>query len=418
MPDAPSGLVAAIRAGLARSAADIEVLNSIALPRNSGIRWELGDSDRFGPFGHAVDLGPALHEINLDLGALLPGLGETVGPSTVAVQAMPTSLQPLIVRYNPSAFTAAGLPQPSGAWTIDGFIEVCGAMDAAIRAGKLKSLGVDQVLYPLRDFTLQYGSWGQATLRLPLLWEAFIVGYGGRVHSGTKVAWDSGAALNGLSRLFFLFRQYGAALPISGPSCHAQGAAPPLPWMDPCAPSTMHARSAMEFIVAHQLPTPKADEKSDFAVAPFPRFPVSPIVPCEVGAMELLYVLTSPQGWPLPDSVPPSATTEAQAAARTSARYFQWRYADAQQALYADYGYAPITVSATGKSGFWKTYGIGAAGRRLYVAYPWPLAALQAFDKTLPTAWAQVLEDPTGVPAALSVLSTALTQGLEKAAAG
>lgn len=204
------GLVAAVKQALPKAVSGIEVFDTVLPPTNSALRWWLVSADHLAALGNAVNLGPALQQINFNPGTLLPGTSAYVRESTTAVQVMPNYLQPLVVRYNADAFDAAGLTMPSPTWTLEDFETACAALDGAIQAGRLKALGVDLVLYPMLDQPVGFGSWAQATLGSPLLWEAFVAGYGGAVASGTQVRWDSGGALEGVTHLLELFRRYGA----------------------------------------------------------------------------------------------------------------------------------------------------------------------------------------------------------------
>lgn len=142
-----------------------------------------------------------------------------------------------------------------------------------------------------------------------------------------------------------------------------------------------------------------------------------PVVPSAVSGTELAYIGLGSNGRPLAGApVPTAAVGAAHVAALTAARYLQWRYQDDQQLLYAGFGYAPVTVSASGRSAFWQSYGIGAPGRSLQVAYAWPDAASQVWSSLPDKLARQVLRDPTTVRQVATQLSAALSKALANAA--
>lgn|GEM_PF-2983916 len=362
----------------------------------------IGFGTALGADPNAVSLGPALSLANFTGSSLLPGALAAVGnlESRLRDQLMPTRPVPLLVRYKASAFRAAGVELPQPGWTIDDFTRACTLLQDAITSGRLKALGVDQVLYPLsRPGGSNLGNQYQtATLRSPLLWEAFILGYGGAiVEGGTAVHWDTGPAFQGIATLMDIFRRF------------AGGPAP-----KPNSVTATEQRSAMRLVYVWYLLPPDGATGLAPGFAPFPQLPVHPSAPSDVQGVQLLYEnRRQPRLWG--SVVPQSAAGEEAAAAQIAVRYLTWLYAGPPQALLASAGVPPITVEALSQAPFWHKYGLGGPGVDVQFPYPWAPQANWVLGNALGALAESYLNDPASLKGQLRVWSANLTSGLAAA---
>lgn len=363
----------------------------------------LGMGLALGADPNAVGLRAALQAANFSPPSLLPGALAAVGSlhSRLREQLMPTRPVPLLIRYQAAAFRAAGVPLPRPGWTIDEFTSACTLLREAIAKGRLKALGVDQVLYPLRSQSINLGNQDQmVTLSSPLLWEAFIRGYGGAiVEGGTAVHWDRGPAFQGIATLMHIFRSFGGG---------------PVP--KPLGVTALQRRSAMRFVYVWYLLPPTGGAGLAPGFAPFPRLPADPGAPSDVQGVQLLYQnRRRPRPWG--SGVPQRAVGEEAAAAQIAVRYLTWLYAGPQQALLASAGVPPITVEALSQAAFWHAYGLGGPGAGVQFPYPWPPQAHWVLNAALGALVGDDLSDATSLQGRLRAWSANLTNGLAAAAA-
>ena len=176
---APQGLLADLRVQLARTLPT--VMLSAGLP--GPLPFSLLPSPPQPEMLYAIDLGPMLRQANFNPATvMLPELFSAVCTdlSHCVTTLVPESMRPIVVKYNPGAFEAAGFPPPSSTWTIDDFEAACSALQTALDHGKLASAGVAEVLYPFGGYAYDIET-GTSTVTLgtladPVLWQAFIAG--------------------------------------------------------------------------------------------------------------------------------------------------------------------------------------------------------------------------------------------------
>jgi len=375
----------------------VSQMRQIADPSgDTGLNWWMVIGQDI--IGTPIDLTSVLKEINFDPYILVPGAQDVFMRDGV-VMAVPAGLQPLAIEYNPLALRAADVAVPSTGWTINDFANVCRVLKTAISSGKLKSLGISMVLSPLLDAGLQTLDSAQestgpewwattVTLQNPILWEAFVRGYGGTVATAEGVAWTSGPAVDGITQLMELCHEYG------------NGSA---------TPASARSASALRVIQINEFVVPPAANEPIRGLAAFPRLPSQPVLPANVMPAYAVYSAKGPLSGV---SVPRGNLSELAEIDQTIAQFLDWLYQDAQQALLVHAGMAPVTMAGLRDSGYWSEIGMGDSTRPLQVAYPWPARAASVLHTELPkVAWGAIA-DPKGIKAALRTLSGELTAAM------
>jgi len=309
---------------------------------------------------------------------------------------VPESMRPIVVKYNPGAFEAAGFPPPSSTWTIDDFEAACSALQTALDHGKLASAGVAEVLYPFGGYAYDIET-GTSTVTLgtladPVLWQAFIAGYGGTLVSGSEVHWDQGQAYDGISRLMDIYARFGAAQPPAGSDV-----------------GRTYDAAAIAFVEIPAVPIPLAGGSQIIGIARFPRLPVEPVAPVRAQNLQLAYR----DGLQLPKRLAPAA----ERATSTAVEYLKWSVQDSTQALFADYGLIPITAAALAQTPRWEDLGVSGPDARPLLAYPWPEDAttFNLLHSGLPALARRVSDDPESRRSELATFSQQLSSALAKA---
>ena len=262
------------------------------------------------PGFRVASLTPALKQLNFDASKLiagaLPSLSVAGQPYAVPVGVVPTG-----IACDTTAFQQAGVALPSAGWTLDGFIQTCSALQAAIHAGKVP--GVIAVLPPLVGSSKLHLAGGSATwygaLIDPSVWGAFVLGYGGTIVNGDGQfdLTNSGAA-QGLKELVALARAFGAPqqdMPASGT---APGVAPGVPF-----PSAMAFQSYNWYGTG-----PKTTHW-----VPLPALPVRSVVPVTPHGVQT-YALDSGTHLPYDTQPPPNPNNVPLEALEATAVYGQW----------------------------------------------------------------------------------------------
>lgn len=176
----------------------------------------IGAGGVVGPGLDVVDLGPALRARNAEAPSFLPGALESF---TVAgsVSALPLTLSPQGIRYNPAAFASLGV-SPSPDWTMGDFEKACATVKAALAAGKLQ--GVSGVL-PLLMGIWCPGRPGtartciQGLLEASTNWLPIVQGLGGWVYRDGSFDLTNTGAVEAFFTMIDWHRRYGAPSGIS-----------------------------------------------------------------------------------------------------------------------------------------------------------------------------------------------------------
>ena len=154
--------------------------------------------------GPLVPLDAALRSVNFNTTATLPGMLDAF---TVrgAIRGLPFWLSPLAVRWRRDVFAAARLPTPAAGWTFGDCQQACA--DIAVLAPPGKVPGLVAPLPPMVDMGLHHPP--QNPVGDPLVWMAFVLGFGGNVVTDGAFGFDAGAQA-GLAALVDLARRFGA----------------------------------------------------------------------------------------------------------------------------------------------------------------------------------------------------------------
>lgn len=273
-------------------------------------KWGLVGGAAQAPPVRAASLTPALKQLNFDASKLVAGAlpSFSVGGQPYAV---PVGVVPTGIACDTTAFGHAGVALPSAGWTLDGFIQTCSALQAAIHAGKVP--GVIAVLPPLVGSSRLHLAGGSATwygaLIDPSIWGAFVLGYGGTiVNADGQFDLTNSSAVQGLKALVALARSFGAPqqdMPASGT---APGVAPGVPF-----PSAMAFQSYNWYGTG-----PKTTHW-----VPFPALPVRSVIPVTPHGVQT-YALVSGTRLPYESQPPPNPNNVPLEALEAAAVYGQW----------------------------------------------------------------------------------------------
>ena len=396
------GVLGALQASLQRAvpAMRLQSTGQVKPGGNQGDWWIVVSPD---VVGTPVDLTEALKEINFDPAALVAGSYQSI-TSSGAVNTMPAAMQVMAIDYNPAAFAAASIANPSKGWTLEEFAQTCSQLETAIARGALAELHVARVLYPMfgGEVALQDGAqarsgpvWWLRTMSLqsPLLWETFIAGYGGAIVESGVVSWAQGGALAGLQSMIGLFARFGG-----GPAIAETQAALNAAWTG----------SAMRVVLLEQFTTPPTASRI-LGLAPFPRLPNRPVF----GVAPAVWFLTYGPGGPSAGAaVSGPAAREIAPAQAIAAQFLQWLYGAQQQQLLVASGIAPVTVAGIAEARYWQAVGVGDRSRVPLFGYPWSPAAQLALRSRLLATASGARAAPTALPAILGALSEELTSAL------
>lgn len=184
----------AVSGALRRAAPQVRIVEPSQSRGGIGLtgQWWIMSQPPYSGGGMALDLSAGLKATNVDITRLLaaPSAAGVCAGDGCPLQLIPVALRPAMVHVRLDVLDAVGASVPGPAWTLEEFIALCAVIAAALDKGVLARLGVEHVLFPLATTDL-YGMAGglePMVLGAPglttLLWEAFIVGFGGAVASG------------------------------------------------------------------------------------------------------------------------------------------------------------------------------------------------------------------------------------------
>jgi hypothetical protein len=154
-----------------------------------------------------------------------------------------------------------------------------------------------------------------AQLQRPLLWMAFVLGFGGSVNSGGRFQFDAGA-MAGLDAYVSFARRWA-----------------------PLAPLPASASPDQYALTAQAWPPPSIGSGAPWAYARLPLFPLRPVITTRLQGVGL---------WTVRGAVPTEDELNAAADALV------WLYSEEAQRLIADSGNVPVVDSAALEDQVWR----------------------------------------------------------------